>query len=136
VIQRFVLEDTALTYIPLILPLASDSKEQARELLYEIARVARPREVLLALNEALSTIQEDAEGFFGIFGQGSGEYDDDELYNEMDHKTIQERLDVVMSCFPLGESVNRLRLQAHIWQSFRDYLIPNPLLRFSRFLTP
>jgi len=59
-VQRFILEDTALTYVPLVLPSVVDHFEPTLVLLQRIAEVGRPREVCLAFNEALQVLDEVA----------------------------------------------------------------------------
>lgn len=54
------MKDTALTLVPLLLPLLS--QPDAREVLQEMASTSSPRELVIALNEALSSIQDKAEG--------------------------------------------------------------------------
>ncbi|WWD20183.1 hypothetical protein CI109_104659 [Kwoniella shandongensis] len=61
--RTFLLEDTALTYIPLLLPLTTKCPKSAPALLSLIASYGRPREVVLGLTEGIQYILERSEGF-------------------------------------------------------------------------
>ena len=101
VTQRQILEDTSLTYIPLVLPLHADSPDGVEFLLARISRYGRPREVVLALNEAIGGIEELVGGFVIS--------DDEEELGEKDEEVrgdaLHARLCLVLRSYTTGESL-------------------------------
>ncbi|KAK8849558.1 hypothetical protein IAR55_004893 [Kwoniella newhampshirensis] len=76
--RALLLEDTALTYMPLLLPLSLIGGPSVPRSLSLISQYGRPREVVLGLTEALQYMVERAEGFaFNDEGQDErGEVDE------------------------------------------------------------
>lgn len=102
--KRLILEDTSLTYFPIILPLLGDSEDQAARIILQIAETARPREVVLALKEALSSIEEVMEELEVIDDEcitvgkdGVSDEDNGGIY-----KPLVEQLKLVMRCYITG----------------------------------
>ena len=75
----------------------SDSADQARAFLLQASRIGRPRELLLALNEALSNIEEKAEGF--SVSEGEDHWASDEDVNE---EALVHQLDIGIECLAIG----------------------------------
>ena len=93
-----ILGETALTIIPALLPILSDSRHEVEELLYQSASYGRPREVVMSLNEALQQIEERAEQV-----ELSDEEENEE--DEINYKILAKEFETVMKCYGIGRSL-------------------------------
>ncbi|OWZ42707.1 hypothetical protein C349_03540 [Cryptococcus neoformans var. grubii Br795] len=78
--RTLLLEDSALTYVSLIIPLSSTAPRTVHSLIQLISMYGRPREVLMALSEALQYVTDRAEGFSVSDDEGDNlPLDDDDV---------------------------------------------------------
>lgn len=98
--QKFIFDDTALTYIPLILPLLTEYPVQAKQLFSWIAGTSRPREVVLGCEEALQGIGEKIEGYQVSDPEDGFEEEGEELSQE---DLVQQTI-VIVRCYGEGRS--------------------------------
>jgi hypothetical protein len=103
-----ILEETALTIIPALLPILPDSRHEVEELLCQSASYSRPREVVLALNEALQHIEERAERVELSDVDGNEE-------DEVNYKVLAKEFETVLRCYGIGQSIIVLVLAS--WSS-------------------
>lgn len=102
--QTLVLHETALTLIPALLPILPETPTSVESVLRHISIVSRPREVTLALNEALQHIEERIEGI-----QMSDEEDEAGFGREgVDYEELGRELVLVLKTYTRGT----LRLRA------------------------
>lgn len=59
-----IFEETALAFIPALLPILPDSNAEVGALVLQSAEMGRPREVIIALNEALQYILDRTEAAY------------------------------------------------------------------------
>ncbi|WVQ66381.1 uncharacterized protein L199_004561 [Kwoniella botswanensis] len=74
--KQVILSDTSLTYLPLLLPLAT-SISSAKEVVLLIADHSNAREVVLGLTEGIQSIVDRAEGY--QVSDDEGDFDDEEI---------------------------------------------------------
>jgi hypothetical protein len=93
-----ILEDTALTFIPLLEPLLPPARDAVTYILDKISRIGRPREVVLALNEALQGIEERYEG---VEASGDeGDFGDEP--EDIDYEDLAEQCSLVIKSYTIG----------------------------------
>lgn len=94
-----MLEHTSLVYIPALLPILPDAPLAVCAVFKRIGDVSRPREVVLALNEALQTIEERVEGV-----SSSDTEDEGEFHREgADYDVLGQELLLVLQTYATGE---------------------------------
>lgn len=106
--QAKIFGEYSLTYVPLFLPLFAESPNQIRHILLVISSVANVREMALALNEALSTIEEKAASY-----SMSDDDDYDGGYREAggeDDEVLLDQLQLVLDCYTTSEDHRRSTL--------------------------
>nr|ODN95588.1 hypothetical protein L204_04129 [Cryptococcus depauperatus CBS 7855] len=100
--RLLVLQDSPLTFIPLILPLISVITDTASHLLVLIATHGRSREVIMALSEALQHIIDRAEGF--VVSDDEGEDLQEKIEPSLESLWAEWR--AVLTC--LSKAISRL----------------------------
>ncbi|WVQ79315.1 hypothetical protein IAT38_001412 [Cryptococcus sp. DSM 104549] len=84
--RTLLFEDSALTYIPILLRLTNKAPELAPNLVNLIAAYGQPREVVMALSEGLQYVIDRAEGF-GVSDHEGGEEEEEDADDAMEAVT-------------------------------------------------
>lgn len=103
--QEVVFKETALTFIPSLLPVLIDAPAPVKHLFEIIAQTSRPKEVVLALNEALSTAEERIEDLLLDISDD----DEPELYDAQGinfKDLVQSMLALVLKTYAQGGSLS------------------------------
>jgi hypothetical protein len=93
-----IFEETALAFIPALLPILPDSSQEVGDLILQSAELGRPREVIMALNEALQYILDRTEPAY--FSDEEGEES-----SEPDYANLGREVMLIMQCYESGESM-------------------------------
>ncbi|KIR99468.1 hypothetical protein L804_03098 [Cryptococcus deuterogattii 2001/935-1] len=122
--RTLLLEDSALTYISLIIPLSSTAPGTVHRLIQLISTYARPREILMALSESLRYVTDRAEGFTVSDDEENGQpLDDDVDYESLwaEWQMIVSGLVIAIPRLPNVRSTpTLLSLSEEISQSIRS----------------
>lgn len=98
--QTFVLSDTSLTHLPLFLSSFSLAPWSTTSLCLLLAQYAQPKEVVLALDEALRDIEERAVRF--DVSDNEDEQGDAPVDDGLNVGELVGQLEVVLKCFVVG----------------------------------
>lgn len=94
-----ILEESALTYIPALIPILPDASASVQTIVGWISELSRPREVVMALNEALQGLEAKAEGVVL-----SDDEDGQEFEREgVDHEVLIEEFALVLDSYTTGK---------------------------------
>jgi hypothetical protein len=94
-----ILEESALTYIPALLPILPDAPASVRTIMGWISDLSRPREVVMALNEALQGLEEKAEGVILSDDEDEGNFEREGT----DHEVLVEELGLILESYATGK---------------------------------
>lgn len=104
IVQELVLKENALIFIPSLLPILVDAPSPVKRMLEHIASTSRPKEVVLALNESLQTIEERIESL--QYKDLSDDEDEEVLMHEGKkyEDLVQDILALVLRTYAQGQS--------------------------------
>lgn len=94
-----ILEESALTYIPAILPILPDAPASVKSIMGWISDLSRPREVVMALNEALQGLEEKAEGVSLSDDEDGQGFERDGV----DHEVLIEEFGLILQSYAIGK---------------------------------
>lgn len=93
--QRLIFEETALAFIPALLPILPDSTEEVGSLVLQSAETGRPREVIMALNEALQYVLDRTENAYLSD-------EEDEGNEEPNYTDLGREVMLIIRCYEIG----------------------------------
>jgi hypothetical protein len=91
-----IFEETALAFIPALLPILPDSSAEVGALVLQSSETGRPREVIMALNEALQYVLDRTEDAY-LSDQ------EDEESEEPNYEILGRELSLILRSYEQGE---------------------------------
>jgi hypothetical protein len=85
-----------LAFIPAFLPILPDSSQEAGDLILQSAAIGRPKEVIMALNEALQYILDRTEPAY--LSDEEGEESNEPIYANLGQEVI-----LIIRCYESGQ---------------------------------
>lgn len=99
-----VFKETALTFIPSLLPILIDAPVPVKQLFELVASTSRPKEVVLALNEALQTVEERIEQLQWVDPSDDGQEEDLTHEGVKYEDLVQDILALIIKTYAQGRS--------------------------------